>query len=367
MRHLQDRKLKPSISRASRQVEALTLIAITSVILGLAPGCKSNTGRAASPLQRFEFSQAQMGLDFRITVFAATESTATTAVSAAYLRIAELNSILSDYDSDSEISRLSLSSGSDRWIPVGEDLWTILDAAQKLSNESDGAFDLTIGPSVNLWRRARRQKKLPDEYLLMLMKDRVGYNFLQLDSAPRAARLLKPDMRLDAGGIAKGYAMDQAMNVLHAFQITNAMIQGGGDMVLGEPPPGKTGWHIQLTESNPPALLLSNCALATSGDLFQNLELDGIRYSHIVDPRTGIGLTNRCLVHVIAPSGITADSFSTTLNILGPGEALELLGRHHNVQARITSQQDGQTTTVETSGFADFLDERPASQITKSR
>jgi thiamine biosynthesis lipoprotein len=366
MRHRQDRKPKPSIFRACRHAASLTLITIASVILGLAPGCKSNTGRAASPQQRFEFSQAQMGLDFRITIFAANESMATTAVSAAYRRIAELNSILSDYDSDSEISRLSLTSGSDRWIPVGEDLWTILNAAQKLAKESDGAFDLTIGPSVNLWRRARRQKKMPDEYLLQLMKDRVGYHFLQLDSSAHAARLTKPDMRLDAGGIAKGYAMDEAMNVLNTHRMTCAMIQGGGDMVLGEPPPGKTGWLIQLTESNSPALLLSNCALATSGDLYQNLEIGGVRYSHIVDPRTGIGLTNRCLVHVIAPNGITADSFSTTLNILGPEEALELLRRHPDVQARIANEQDGERTTVETTEFADSVYEQPASQATKS-
>lgn len=343
--------LKPPTS-ARFGVRAFSVF--TAIACLFAAGCRSNVAEKSS-LQRFEFSQAQMGLDFRITLYAQDEPTATTAVAAAYSRIAELNSLLSDYDSDSELSQLSLTSGTDRRVLVGDDLWQILARGQGLSRESNGAFDLTIGPSVNLWRRARRQKKLPSHELLELMRARVGYEFIELDGNSQAVKLIKPDMRLDAGGIAKGYAMDEAMNVLRSMDISRAMIQGGGDMVLAERPPGRRGWNIQLT-SNAPALLLSNCAMATSGDLFQNLEINGIRYSHIVDPRTGIGLTNRSLVHVIAPTGITADSFSTTLNILGPDEAKRLLKRHPDVHARITSETNGRQTTVETPEFAKFLE-----------
>lgn len=127
-------------------------------------------------------------------------------------------------------------------------------------------------------------------------------------------------------------------------------------MVFGNPPPGTTGWLVQVTEANSPALLLSNCALATSGDLFQFLEIDGVRYSHIVDPRTGVGLTNRSLVNVIAPNGITGDSLSTTLSIIGPDEARTLLAVFPQVEARMTSARGGKETTVDTPGFAGYLE-----------
>lgn len=323
-------------------------------LVALIPGCKSLQSKP-NTLQRFEFAQAQMGLEFRITLYAESEALATTAVTAAYVRIAELNMVLSDYDSDSELSRLSLSSGSGTWVDVSDDLWRILETGQTLSRQSGGAFDLTIGPSVNLWRRARRQKRLPDQDLLASMNERVGYHYLELDSATRTARLSKPKMRLDAGGIAKGFAMDEALQVLEAHGVARAMIHGGGDMVFGDPPPGQAGWRIQLSETDLPALLLGNAALATSGDLVQHLEIDGARYSHIVDPRTGIGLTNRSLVHVIAPSGIEADSLSTALNILKEHEGRELLRRHPKVEARVSTAADGETRVFQTDGFSSFL------------
>ncbi len=186
------------------------------------------------------------------------------------------------------------------------------------------------------------------------MRNRIGYRFLELNTTNHSALLARPDMRLDAGGIAKGYAMDEAMKVLRSMDIRHAMIHGGGDMVFGERPPGRRGWRIQLTETNAPALYLSNCALATSGDLVQYLEIDGVRYSHIVDPHTGVGLTNRSLVNVIAPDGITADSLSTTLNILGPAESAALLRTFHHVEVRLTRVSDGNQVTINTPGFNSF-------------
>lgn len=303
-----------------------------------------------------------MGLDFRTTLYARDELTASNAVVAAYARIAQLNAILSDYDSDSEISRLSRTSGSGKWQPVGPDLWRILVAAQQIAERSGGAFDLTVGPSVNLWRRARREHKLPSAELLDAMRERVGFRNLQLDFQHHAALLTRPDMRLDAGGIAKGYALDEALAVLRGRGLRRAMIHAGGDMIFGDPPPGERGWSVELPRYSgaapTPIAELNNCALSTSGDLNQFVEIDGVRYSHIIDPHTGIGLTNRSVVYVIAPRGITSDSLSKPLSVLNAAAGLRLLSLYPHTSCQIITGIGSETTTVQSSDFARHLKKR---------
>lgn len=314
-----------------------------SRLLWLVAGLLFAGGGCSTPrstdLQRFEFSQAQMGLEFRLVLYTAEEASARSAATAAFGRVAELNGVLSDYDPDSELSRLSQRSGDGQWHGVSPDLWRVLEAGQKIARQSGGAFDLTIGPSVNLWRRARRQQALPDPQLLAEMRARVGHTNVLLDAAGRRVQLTRPNMRLDAGGIAKGYALDEALAVLRRHGVDRAMIHAGGDMIFGEAPPARPGWTVELpglAGTNPPVLSLANQALATSGDLFQFVELDGVRYSHIVDPHTGVGLTNRALVHVVAPEGITADSLATALSVLGSSGSAGILKLYPQAHVQIT-------------------------------
>ena len=303
---------------------------------------------AAGDEQRFVFEKAQMGLPFRITLFAADEAIATKAAEAAFERIAVLDSILSDYDSDSELSRLSRSSGEGKAVPVSTDLWQVLERAQALAQRTDGAFDITVGPLVNVWRRARRQRELPAPALIAEMRERVGFRKLRLDPEARTAELLGREMRLDLGAIAKGYAVDEALIVLRKQGIRSALVGGAGDMAAAEAPPGKPGWAIEVASLDvrgaPPAqtVHLRNQAIATSGDLFQRLEIDGVRYSHIVDPRTGIGLTDHTLVTVIAPDCMSADSLATAVSVLGPERGLKLIDEFPNVAAHIVRQPGGQ-------------------------
>ncbi|RYD73443.1 MAG: FAD:protein FMN transferase, partial [Verrucomicrobiaceae bacterium] len=158
----------------------------------LAPGAS-----AQAEEQRFVFERAEMGLPFRITLYAEDASIAKAAAAAAFERIAILNGILSDYDPDSELSRLSRSSGQGKTIPVSTVLWQMLKRSQTLAERTQGAFDITVGPLVNTWRRARRKKELPSEELLREMKSRVGYRSLRLDAQSQSVELLKPEMRLD--------------------------------------------------------------------------------------------------------------------------------------------------------------------------
>ena len=320
-------------------------------------GCHS---QSPAPLTRFEFTQPQMGMPFRLVLYAPDKVTAGQAATAAFSRVKQLNDSLSDYDPDSELSRLSQSSGKGIDVPVGKDLWLVLWRAQALAAQTDGAFDVTVGPIVNLWRKARREQQLPRRDLLAEARTRVGWRNLRLDSRRHTARLLVPDMRLDLGAIAKGYAVDEALRILRRNGLHRSLVNCGGDMAMGEPPPGHRGWRIEIATLDapdaPPAryVSLANAALATSGDAFQRLELDGRRYSHIVDLHTGIGLTDHSLVHVIARDCMTADSLATAISVLGPERGLALLKTKRSAAARIARQPGKNVEVIESPGFPQF-------------
>ena len=135
----------------------------------------------AAELQKFAFEKAEMGVPFRITIFAEKESVASAAADAAFARIEALNVIFSDYEDDSELAKLSQSSGVGKAVKVSEELWMVLSRAQQLATQTDGAFDVTCGPLTSVWRRARRKKELPSQELVAEMRDRVGFKKMRLD------------------------------------------------------------------------------------------------------------------------------------------------------------------------------------------
>ena len=294
-------------------------IALAGLIL--LAGCVS-VGR--QDLSRYEFTKPQMGTPFRMVLYAPDPAHAEAAAEAAFRRVEALNQIFSDYETDSELNELSRTAGSGKWVRVSDDLWRILVESQRFAALSDGAFDVTVGPCVSLWRKARREKRLPDAVKLAEAREAVGYRKLELKE--KRARLLVPDMKLDLGGIAKGYAVDEAMKVLRAHGIRHALVGAAGDIAVSESPPGKTGWQIEIGAPSKP-VSLSNAAVSTSGDIFQHLEVNGVRYSHIVDPRTGIGITHQLLVSVIAPDSMTADALATAISVLGPEKGTALAKR----------------------------------------
>src|SRR5207249_1558936 len=283
----------------------------------------------------------------------------------AFDRIKQLNDIVSEYEDDSELSRLSRMAGAGQEVKVSDELCLVLKRAQKLAEQTAGAFDVTVGPVVSLWRKARREQKLPDAARLAQALQAVGHQKLRLDSRRHTVELLAPHMRLDLGAIAKGYAADEALKVLRRRGITRALVGGGGDMALGDPPPGKKGWRIEIapldTTNAPPArfVLLANAGLATSGDLFQHVEIGGKRYSHIVDPRTGIGLTDHSLVTVIAPDGITADSLATAVSVLGPEKGIKLVENTKGAAVHITRMPGNEIEASESPRFRRYYEVAP--------
>ena len=287
---------------------------------------------AEPELHRFEFESKHMGTTFRISLYAADKATAKKAADAAFARVAELDGIMSDYKKDSELIRLckSFAAKSGDPVRVSDELFFVLVRADQLSRQSDGAFDVTVGPVVQLWRLARRTQELPDAKELAAARALVGYKNVRLDVVNQTVRLLTPGMQLDLGGIAKGYAADEALNVLRdKFGIKRALVAASGDIACGDPPPGADGWTVEIApiakSQKPRTLTLANAAVSTSGDLEQFVEIKGLRYSHVLDPKTGLGLTGRRSVTVIAPNGITADSMTKAVSVLPPEQALKLV------------------------------------------
>mgnify|MGYP001094810870 CR=1 FL=1 len=300
---------------------------------GLGNPCDSGAvqpAEATASLSRFEFAETHMGSTFKLILYSTDESVARDASRAAYRRIAELDKILSDYQPESELSQLPRKA-EERATAVSDDLFKILERSKQLWEQSDGAFDITIAPVGRLWRRARREHRLPDKTLLQQTLALVGSNHLILDPEAKTVRLTKPGLKLDAGGIAKGYASQAALEVLKARGIRQALVAGAGDIVVGDAPPGAKGWKVGIapledSKAEPEqTLLLANAAISTSGDAERYVILDGRRYSHIVDPKTGLGVVERASVTVIADDGATADPLATAIYILGPDRGLKLV------------------------------------------
>lgn len=283
-------------------------------------------GASGEPLQRFEYSEVAMGGRARIVVYAADESAASRTCRAAFDRIAELEDVMSDYRPTSELMRLCARSGGPAQV-VSDDLLDILLRCQDLSRRSGGAFDATAGPIVRLWRAARKSGELPDPHELAAARRRSGWRKMVINADACTVRLVEPGMLLDLGGIAKGYACDEALRVLREAGLTRALVEMGGDIAVGAPPPGTSGWWIEAAgaPSTHNRLTLANAGVSTSGDTEQFVEIDGMRYSHIVDPRTGLGLTNRIMVTVIAPEAATSDGLATAVCVLGEQKGRELV------------------------------------------
>lgn len=311
----------------SMNAKALLSALLTSAAIGAAPP------PAPPALEKVEVRQLQMGVMATLTVFAHDADAARAACGRAFARVLELNSVLSDYDPTSELRQLIAQAGRGPQ-PASPDLLLVLGHARTVAEQTAGQLDPTVGPLVQLWREARRARTLPDPAALAAARALTGFAHLQINAANRTIALDRPGMKLDLGAVAKGYAGDEALRVLREAGYPVAMFEAGGDLVFGDPPPGAAGWPVELPWTNQPLRHLANCALSVSGDTVQYVEIGGRRYSHVVDPSTGCGLTNRLLCVVQAPRGLISDPLSTAGTLMPEAEFRALLARHYpDVQA----------------------------------
>lgn len=303
-----------------------------------------------------------MGVQTRIVLYAEDERTARDAAARAFDRIAALEQVMSDYRPDSELSLLGGHEGGDR-VPVSAELFEVLTSAALVSEASEGAFDVTIGPLVKLWREARRTGTLPEQVAIDRAWSGVGYTNLRLDRFWQTAKFSASGMGLDLGGIGKGFAAQRASDTLSGAGHTRHLVAMAGDIVVGDEPPGAEGWRIDVETGlgttdarDKRTLLLVNGAVSTSGDSAQFFEIGGVRYAHLIDARSARILdhaptmadqafTSSRGATVIASRGEFADAIGTALAIIGP-EWLERPGGTERVEAML-KRLDAQAAIVE--------------------
>jgi FAD:protein FMN transferase len=305
--------------------------------------------------KKFHFSDNKMGSPLNLVFVDQDSIHAQQIAKKAFELVDSLVSIYSDYDSSSELSRLSKQSGLGP-IEVSPGLLTILLLSQSAYQKSKQSFDISIGPLSQLWRKARKTHQFPDSTTVASAKYLVGLNKMVIDKAASTVNLLEKGMRLDLGGIAKGFVAQQLVQRFKDQGISSALVDAGGDIAMSNPPLQAKGWMIGVNvpeseeELLASKLVLKNCSVATSGDVYQFFLHNGKKYAHITNPQTGYGVTFQRNVTVIAADGATADWLATACSILPIQEALQLAEKQQAF-ALITLLENNQVKAYKSKGF----------------
>ncbi|MBV9987116.1 MAG: FAD:protein FMN transferase [Chitinophagaceae bacterium] len=308
--------------------------------------------------RKFHFSQQKMGSPFNLVLVAEDSVFAERIAGKCFRLVDELNALFSDYDSSSQLTHVNGTAGLNTLVSVSKPLWDIIVRSQIAYRESHGAFDITVGALSRIWREARKQKLFPADSIISRSLRQSGFAKLVLDTAYHALHL-PAGMQLDLGGIAKGYAAQAVIDYLRQQGIKSALADAGGDMAMSDPPPGAKGWTIGINvpettdELLNKRLLLQNMAVATSGDAYQYMEHAGKKYSHIIDPRTGYGITSQRNVTVIAKDGATADWLATACSIL-PIDQAKALAAHEHAEVLIAEMVNNRIVFHMTERFDSF-------------
>lgn len=317
----------------------------------------------AQELERYTFHSNHMGTQFAIILYSDNEENAENAANAVFEFVEEINGIMSNYIADSELNQLSRLSGSNKPMIISEPLFEVLSASKEISEQTNGAFDVTIGPLSRAWRMTRMmpKPKIPDQKELDVLLQSVGFEYIQMNESDRSVTLEKDGMELDLGGIAKGYVAEKAMELLVDMGFPIALVDTGGDITLGDPPPGKDSWEVAVpmkkgeNEYGHIRLSIHGLTVTTSGDMFQFVVIDGKRYSHILDSSTGLGATRQLQATVISKSGMDADAYASALTLMDPEEAIELINSLEDTEAVIYMNQTNGVKEWKSSGFDQYV------------
>ncbi|HEY0057891.1 MAG TPA: FAD:protein FMN transferase [Flavisolibacter sp.] len=300
-----------------------------------------------------------MGSPFRIVLYAKDSATAHALARASWQLVDSLNTVFSDYIPDSELNRLSATSGKDSFVAVSAHLYTLFLRAEQAWKLSGGRFDITIGALTHAWRRWRKTKTFPPADSIDAAQKKTGFSKVVIDKQGQRIKLTEEGMQLDLGGIAAGYVAGSVVRFLTSNGISIALADASGDIVCSGSPPGTPGWTIGVNMPGkentllPRTITLSGRSVSTSGDVFQYMEHKGKRYSHIIDPQTGYGVTTQRNVTVIAVDGATADWLASACSIL-PLKRAKALARSTGSEVLITEMRNGRLHSFGTKGFKNY-------------
>lgn len=307
--------------------------------------------------KRYRFSEQKMGSPLTIIFYTQDSIVAQKQASQCFKLVDSLNHIFSNYDSSSELSVINQQAGKAKTY-ASPLMWELILLSKQAYEKSMGTYNIAMGPLTQIWRIARREKQFPSKTKIEAALLQCDFSHLEINEIDHSINL-KKGMQIDFGGIGKGYIAQKIVQYLNSQGISECLVDAGGDMVLGNAPPQKKGWSIGVNQPEktmdllPQNLLLHNLSVATSGDVYQFIEHHQKKYSHIINPKTGYGITSLRNVTVIARDGALADWLATACSILPIMEAKKLA---HSLQAElfITELLKGRTQTYYTSGFTKY-------------
>lgn len=315
---------------------------------------------ASGQLKRFTFSQPKMGSPFTIILYANDSLRAATIADKCFSLVDSLVFIFSDYIDSSELNRLCARAGKmSSPVTVSDPLFDILMLSKMAWEKSKGTFDITVGPLTRLWRKARKEAVFPSNKMVTEKLALTGFKKIKLYPATKSAQLRQAGMQLDLGGIAQGYIAQKVIDYLKTNHITQALVDVSGDIVTIGTPPGTKGWTVGINfpestkEILKRSLLVENRAVTTSGDVYQHFDHNGKRYSHIIHPKTGYGITSQRNVTVIAADGTTADWLTKACSLLPIKEAKKL-ATTLKAELLVTEIKNGKLVFYRTAGFAHY-------------
>jgi FAD:protein FMN transferase len=316
----------------------------------------------SAQLKRFQFLENKMGSSFNIIFYHTDSAEAAFIAKECFSIIDSINNIFSDYSSESEVGKLALQT-TYRDIKVSGELFAMILQSKEAWRKSGKTFDITIGALSHLWRKASRENKFPEKTEIKKAKQSTGFENIIIDVKSKTISFNKPRMKLDFGGIVPGYAAQKVIDYLRSKNINHALADASGDIVMSDAPPGKNRWSIgiNLPESEnelwDKKLELKNCAVSTSGDVYRFIVYNGKKYSHIIDPRTGYGVTSQRNVTVIAKDGATADWLATACSILSIDKALAL-AKKEKAELLIAINRDEKIIHYKTENFDNYIQQK---------
>jgi len=316
----------------------------------------------SAQLTRFEFSQIKMGSPFNLIFYHTDSTEARWLAKECFSIVDSLNMIFSDYSSESEVGRLAFQAPGNSF-RVSDELFAMIIRSKKAWENSGKTFDITIGALTQLWRKAKRENRFPAGLEIKTARYASGFENLIIDNHAKKISCKKKAVRLDFGGIVPGYAAQKVIDFLKSKNTPVALADASGDIVMGDAPQGKNGWIISINRpENENELLdrkleLKNCAVSTSGDVYRYIIHNGKKYSHIVDPRTGYGVTSQRNVTVIAKDGATADWLATACSILSIEKAL-VVAEKENAALLIAIIKNEKIVTYKTKNFDRYFQKK---------
>jgi len=343
---------RPNLSR-------LTLVAVALAALAALAFLARSFSVGRVPL-RFEKTVTAMGTFVTVCVYAPGEDPAAAAVDAALAEVARLEHLLSHFDPDSDVSKINRAPYGAA-VAVSQDTIECLTLAYDVSRRTAGAFDVTVGPLVMLWKNAGKSGVLPTPDEIAAVREKVSYEPLLIDPDARTVTLRKDGVTLDLSAVAKGFIMDKAAAVLRARGISAGFVNGGGDMAFIGQNPGGAKWRVGVADPfNPSAvvskLFVPECGVVTSGNYQQFSRIQGKHYSHIIDPRTGWALDGDSApasVTVVARDAGAADAWATALSVLGR-DGLKP-AQDAGVDFLMYFANDGKLVSFESPGMAQYM------------